>query len=265
MNDYEMMNGTLDDLVFEDRNKEYGAYMLRKEYAKNQLAAFFLSMLVFLVLIVIAYWPKQAMAADKIVMHKEVHTVLTPPPPLPKSPKPLEMKIPAPPKIKYMAPKVTTSVVPADKKMPDMEDIMKAPVISNDGPNHLPDFGGTQVIGEPVEIHDKTQPKKPKIRDFVSEAPRFPGGEAALYSYLKSHINYPEMARELGIQGKVYLTFVVAADGHIIDVNLKRGVDKTLNKEAERVIKGMPNWIPGKDNGKPVYVRCSLPIEFKVK
>lgn len=256
---------TFDDLVFEGRNKDYGAYILRKDNGKRSLIALLCSLSVFLILIAIAYWPKPEQEA--VVETNKVVSVsdLAPPPPIKKTPPPPKLKLPPPPKLKYVAPKITKKEVPDKKKMPTMDEIKKAPKISNEGLNHLPDMSNVQFDNQPAEIKNNDKPKKAKVYEYVEEMPRFPGGEAAMYKYLASHINYPDMAVQLGIQGTVYLTFVVGTDGSIHDVRLKRGVDKELNVEAQRVVKGMPKWSPGKQNGKAVNVRCLLPVHFTLK
>lgn len=261
----DIKEATYDDLVFEGRNKEYGAYVLRKESGKRTLIAFLASLSFFLIFIIVAYWPEPEPEAVEVIEKVVSVSDLAPPPPIKKTPPPPQLKLPPPPKLKFVAPKVTKEEVPEDKKMPTMDDVEKAPVIDNEGLNHLPDMGDVDFNTKPVEIVDQEEPKKPKVYEYVEEMPRFPGGQAAMYKYLASHINYPEMAIQLGIQGTVYLTFVVGTDGSIRDVRLKRGVDKELDAEAIRVVKDMPKWSPGKQNGKAVNVRCLLPVNFTLK
>jgi protein TonB len=100
---------------------------------------------------------------------------------------------------------------------------------------------------------------------FVEEMPEFPGGEKALLNYLAVNVKYPVVAQENGIQGKVYVSFVIDENGHIINVELLRGVDKSLNNEAIRVISSMPKWKPGKQRGKAVKVRFTVPIVFELQ
>lgn len=100
------------------------------------------------------------------------------------------------------------------------------------------------------------------IFTVVEEAPSFPGGEEARIRFLKENIRYPEEAKQLGIQGKVYITFVVETDGSITDIKILRGIGAGCDEEAIRVIKQMPNWIPGKQRAHPVRVQFNLPISF---
>jgi protein TonB len=96
----------------------------------------------------------------------------------------------------------------------------------------------------------------------VEQMPEFPGGESALRNYLSTSVKYPKIALENGIQGKVYISFVVDTNGGISNVKVTRGIDAALDKEAIRVIKAMPKWIPGKQNGQAVRVSFTLPINF---
>jgi protein TonB len=99
----------------------------------------------------------------------------------------------------------------------------------------------------------------------VEVMPEFPGGQAEMAKFLQKNIHYPDMAKEAGIQGKVYISFVVRKDGSVSDVKIIRGVDPSLDKEAMRVVMMMPNWKPGTQNGRPVNVRLNLPINFSLK
>lgn len=100
------------------------------------------------------------------------------------------------------------------------------------------------------------------IFTVVEEMPEFPGGRDELFKYVASEVKYPEEAKKKGIQGRVFVTYVVEKDGSISNVTLLRGVEKSLDAEALRVIKGMPKWTPGKQKGKPVRVQFNLPIHF---
>lgn len=107
---------------------------------------------------------------------------------------------------------------------------------------------------------------KEEVIYFVAEImPEFPGGERALLNYLARNVNYPLIAQENGIEGKVYISFIIDEQGNIYEVNLLRGVDLSLDNEALRVVKGMPKWKPGKQGGKPVKVRYNVPIYFDLR
>lgn len=109
------------------------------------------------------------------------------------------------------------------------------------------------------------EPVKEEIFTAVEQMPQFPGGEAELLKYIASHIKYPTMAAENNIQGRVVVKFVVGKDGKVGDVVVVRGKDPDLDKEAVRVVKTLPNFIPGKMNGQSVSVWYTLPINFKLQ
>ncbi|OQX78524.1 MAG: energy transducer TonB [Bacteroidetes bacterium 4484_249] len=115
---------------------------------------------------------------------------------------------------------------------------------------------------EPVE--EEEEESEEVIFTVVESMPAFPGGDAARIKYLNSNIKYPQMARESGIQGRVFVTFVVEKDGRVTDVRVLRGIGGGCDEEAIRVIKNMPNWNPGKQRGKSVRVQFNMPILFKL-
>ena len=104
-----------------------------------------------------------------------------------------------------------------------------------------------------------------KVFDVVEQMPSFPGGPSALMKYLSENVKYPVVAQENGVQGRVVVSFVVEKDGHITDVKVVRSVDPSLDKEAARVVKSMPSWIPGKQNGSAVRVKYNVPVSFKLQ
>jgi len=117
----------------------------------------------------------------------------------------------------------------------------------------------------PVTTAPPPPPPADKIEDFAEEEPEFPGGEALMMKYLQEKIKYPEMAIQMGDQGKVFVRFVVEPDGSISNVEIARSLTPELDKEAMRVVKGMPNWKPGKNRGRAVRVRVIIPINFKLQ
>lgn len=99
----------------------------------------------------------------------------------------------------------------------------------------------------------------------VEVMPVFPGGQTALVQYIASHLKYPPVAQENGVQGRVFVSFVVGEDGYVEDVQVIKGVDPSLDKEAVRVVKSLPRWTPGNQQGKPVRVRYSVPVIFALQ
>ncbi|RKX17639.1 MAG: energy transducer TonB [Candidatus Zixiibacteriota bacterium] len=115
---------------------------------------------------------------------------------------------------------------------------------------------------EQVEI--QPQEEEEEILNFyvIENKPEFPGGQAAMFKYIAEHTKYPEIAKENGITGKVFVQFVIGKDGKVTDVKVIRGIDPYLDKEALRVVKSMPKWKPGSQRGKAVKVSFQLPINF---
>jgi periplasmic protein TonB len=122
----------------------------------------------------------------------------------------------------------------------------------------------TTVIQEYVPAQVEEEPEDVQIFTVVESMPEFPGGDAARIQYLNDNIVYPQMARESGIQGRVFVTFVVERDGSVTDVQVLRGIGGGCDEEAVRVIRNMPKWVPGKQRGKPVRVQFNMPILFKL-
>jgi protein TonB len=131
---------------------------------------------------------------------------------------------------------------------------------------------GAEAPTEDVEVEVKDdkpqvieQPQQAEIFTVVEEQPGYPGGEESRIRYLQENIKYPEEAKELGIQGKVFVTFVVEVDGAISDVRVLRGIGGGCDEEAIRVVRSMPKWVPGKQRGVPVRVQFNLPIKFTLQ
>ncbi|MCM1070927.1 MAG: energy transducer TonB [[Clostridium] fimetarium] len=118
---------------------------------------------------------------------------------------------------------------------------------------------------EEIIVEEKKEPVKEEVFTAVEQMPQFPGGDAELLKYIATHIKYPTMAAENNIQGRVVVKFVVKKDGQVGDVVVLRGRDPDLDKEAQRVVKTLPKFIPGKMNGQAVAVWYTLPINFKLQ
>lgn len=113
-----------------------------------------------------------------------------------------------------------------------------------------------------VAQEEEAEVQEQEIFQVVETAPSFPGGDGARMKFLQENIKYPQMARESGIQGTVYVTFVVERNGSVTDVKILRGIGGGCDEEAVRVVKNMPKWEPGKQRGKPVRVQFNMPIKF---
>ncbi|HPE74615.1 MAG TPA: energy transducer TonB [Draconibacterium sp.] len=116
-----------------------------------------------------------------------------------------------------------------------------------------------------ISAKEEEEEEEAQVFFIVEDMPEFPGGEMALRTYIANAIKYPVIAQENGIQGKVYVTFVVGKDGSVSNASIARGVDPSIDKEALRVINSLPKWKPGKQRGKPVNVSYTVPINFQLQ
>lgn len=124
----------------------------------------------------------------------------------------------------------------------------------------------TQNAEEAIEVENVVvDDEQPEVYNIVEVDPEFPGGIEALYKYLAENITYPQQAKDSGIQGRVYVTFVVEKDGSITGAKVLRGIGGGCDEEALRVVNAMPKWTPGKQLGEPVRVQFNLPVVFKLK
>ena len=117
----------------------------------------------------------------------------------------------------------------------------------------------------PIEMDEEEEFEEEQIFAVVEAMPEYPGGEIARMRYLADNIKYPTMARESGIQGRVYVTFVVERDGSVTDVRVLRGIGGGCDEEAIRVVSNMPKWVPGRQRNKPVRVQFNLPVRFTLQ
>ena len=161
-----------------------------------------------------------------------------------------EVKPPPPPPPKQV------TVINIVKDDVEVEDDIEIDVEA-DQETEVEDF--TPIVEEEEEVQEM------EIFTVVESMPTDPGGDAARMKFLQKNIKYPQMARESGIQGTVYVTFVVEPDGSVSDVRVLRGIGGGCDEEAVRVIKAMPKWIPGKQRGKPVRVQFNMPIKFTLQ
>ncbi|GAA0538114.1 energy transducer TonB [Chitinophaga japonensis] len=268
------------DILFDGRNKEYGAYALRRKYDQRVRNAMLGTASIVLVVIAgyvinnrllvsgthIRSLPPAIAPIRPIDPLIEEAKPLPPPPALPSSSPP-----PVKPSIKFVNPAVVAdeAVAPEDAPPPMDELTIKAVgVTTADGvedgidPSLLPEGPGTGVIEAPVPA---PRDDREKVFTGVEIPPSFPGGLEALARYLGDHIRYPHLAAENNISGVVTVQFVVDYEGKIKDVkvlSLPRGGG--LEEEATRVIKAMPRWKPGRQNGRAVSVLYSIPVNFRL-
>jgi protein TonB len=248
-----------DDIVFDGRNQSYGAYVIRSIYSRNLLYAVCATLLLIALMVygpAIAAYLKGNEVVEKAPPKKLVYTELSAPPPIDKpKPPPPQIQLPKLQKvIKFVPPKVVKEEVV--EEVPTIEEIKQNEVAA------VEVEGETEVVfEEPVQavVEDDN-----KIFMVVEQQPEFEGGYEAMMNFIRKNMRYPASARRMGIDGTVYVSFVVGKDGSIADVKVLRGISADCDKEAVRVVQMMPPWKPGKQNGKNVFVRFNLPIKFKL-
>lgn len=266
------------DIVFQGRNKVYGAYQLRRSTGKRNIWAmvFVAAVAAVTYLGLAAYNSYQAAQKAKFEAEMEASLFET------KKEAKVEKKTETP-KVEQVqkVEKVKSSIAftpPVIKKDSEVkpEEEMKTQDELKETKTAIGAFdvkgndesGGT-VLKAVEEIATPEPPKQEaeqnKVFDVVEQQPQFPGGMGALNQWLGSNIKYPAMAAENGIEGRVIVQFVVERDGSVSGVHVVRGVDSSLDKEATRVVAQMPKWIPGKQNGSAVRVKYTVPVTFRLQ
>ncbi|MGM9844817.1 MAG: energy transducer TonB [Muribaculaceae bacterium] len=272
------------DIVFEGKNKDFGAYVLRTDSVSrhNKAVAYVLSVLVVILALLILSISGVFSSSDDdelaVSTEQEIATFDS----QDEQEEEIEeeqVKIEEPEEI--IAPeevaneqRITDLLIVEDdkfekeKEVKTQEDMTKneaqAGVIDiTEGTNDL----NKQVVREQVIQETKPKEVEEKVYNIamVEQKPEFPGGEAAMYKWLSDHINYPVAAAEEGVQGRVVVEFVVSKTGNVENVRVLRGRHPALDKEATRLVKSMPKWQPGRNNGQPVKVTYTLPITFKLQ
>lgn len=271
MENNQLLKYVMDDLVFNNRNKSYGAYFLRRIYDKNMTKAIIIASLLFLLLVsapAIISTIKGLIPKQDDLLLKEV--TLTEPPPIDpnKPPPPPPPKVDPPPikdQIKFVPPKVKKDeeVKEEEPPPPTIEEIKDKDIATETRKGEEGGIDASLAEPEPPPVVEEV--KEEKVFSYVEQMPEFPDGQAALQKYLNENLKYPAIARENDIQGRVVVQFVVTKTGNITKVSVVRGIGGGCDEEAVRVIKSMPNWRPGKNNGIAVPVTFTLPVNFKLQ
>ena len=276
----DLISNEWSDMMFENRNKEYGAYVLRRQTGRRNVISMVAVLLLFAAVMVfmIAKNAYEAYQKEHAVMDQVTElSALTQQ--KKKEAKVERKEIPVKQEQQQVVEKVKSSVkftAPVIKKDDEVkpEDELKS---QDEIMNSKVAVGALNVVGndengEVLKAKEviATEPVKPKeeenkVFDVVEQMPSYPGGPSAMMKYLSDHIKYPAIAEENGIQGRVICTFVVERDGSITDVRIAKSVDPSLDKEAVRVVSTMPKWIPGKQNGSAVRVKFTLPVTFRLQ
>lgn len=265
------------DLVFEGRNKAYGAYRLRKSTTKRNI----LAMVAVVILLVVAFI---ILTVKNFVDEQRAKVAMTQVAELTNYDQPKkkaevkQKKVEVEPErvvervkssIKFTAPVIKNDEeVKPDEELKTQDELMSTKTAIGSFDVKGNDDANGEILKAKEVIAEPEPPKheeENKVFDIVEQQPLFPGGPAALMKYLSENTKYPVVAQENGVQGRVTVQFVVEKDGSISDVHVLRGVDPSLDKEAVRVVKSMPRWTPGKQNGITVRVNYRVPVLFRLQ
>lgn len=257
----------LNDLVFSGRNKSYGAYQLRAMYKRNLTFAVVTGSVAFVVLVsfplVRAMFSPDPLSAVPIGANTVVtlaYTAL----PTPSVAVPPEVQVPRKATLKFTPPVVLPDNKVNDDYIPTQDELTKA------------DPGKVTVKGDPgaLNVVETDPPLLPEPVKTIQEdvpffavenMPAFPGGDAELMAYMVSNLKYPALAIRGGVEGKVYVAFVVEKDGSITGASVVKGIGGGCDEEALRVLKAMPAWNPGRQNGNAVRVKITVPVVFRLR
>ena len=276
MSKIDLISNEWTDLVFQGRNQAYGAYQLRKGTSKRNIWSLIVVAAAALLLFLVLQLQRMAEANKKVENTQAVELAK-----LQETKK--EAKVEKKEVVKQEPEKVveqvkssvkfTAPIIKKDNEVKEEDEIKLDEVQKSDKAVGAFTVEGNDEVGGAVlkakeEIAAPEPPKhveETKIFTVVEQMPMFPGGDAALMKYLSSNIQYPTVAAENGVQGRVIVGFVVERDGSITDVNILRGQDPSLDREAMRVVKSMPRWTPGKQNGSAVRVKYQVPVMFRLQ
>ncbi len=265
------------DIIFADRNRAYGAYQLRRSYPQYVGRA--LGYGVALIILFFAFpfiMSKVSGVLQQDDAPIDVVAELGPPPDIdpnnPPPPPPPPPPTPPPPTrstVQFVPPIVKKDEEVADKEPPTVEEVIDTKADVGKETKQGNDEAAPTIEENPSDLKIVEAPKQVEEKTYemfdIQKPPSFPGGEGELLKYLAENIKYPPLARENNIQGVVALTFVIAKDGSVRDVNIVKDIGGGCGKEAVRVVQTMPKWLPGEANGNPVKVRFTLPVRFKLE
>ena len=248
-----------DDIVFVNRNQEYGAYKLRKSYHRTVIIAMLIGIIIIGTAIITPYLNAKALENKSNRAERQVEIkmenldqpteIVAPPPPPPPPPEDVVQQA------KYVPPVVVDSIRPEDVVQLMTADDAQIEVQNEE----VVEF--QEVVKE--EVQEAEVEEVPFV--VVEEMPMFPGGDLELLKYIMEHTNYPEIAKENNIQGRVIVRFCVTSKGGVSQVSILKGVDPELDKESIRVVNTLPGFKPGKQGGIPVPVWFQAYINFKLQ
>lgn len=273
------------DIIFDGKNKEFGAYQLRRNSDKRHNRAVLATLIGLIVILVGAYFlgmyndfrAKQHEAELQAQLEQQLAQMAEE---VPEEEAPEEeiQAVEAPEQEQALPEEILNTIKDTEIQIAADNEVTEDITSKDDVAESTAAAGATtfdqgtdnlEVVrthkDEIIVEEKKPEPKKEEIFTAVEQMPQFPGGEAELMKYVSNHIKYPTMAAENNIQGRVVVKFVVKKDGSVGEVQVLRGKDPDLDKEAVRVVRTLPKFIPGKMNGQAVSVWFTLPINFKLQ
>ncbi len=274
MDNAQLAKASLNDIVFEGRNKAYGAYVLRRLYQRHVTRALIIATAIFALLVffpLIAQYLKDKLPKeDKKNLQENVlmdappldDTKPPPPPPPPEAPPPPPPKLTT---IKFTPPVVKKDEEVKKEEVPDQDELKDKTVstVTVKGNTDAPDLSelsgnGDKVVEEVVEN---------KVYTYVEQMPELPGGggQGAIVAAIQKAVRYPPMALRNQVEGRIFASFTVNPQGDVTDVKVVKGLGSGLDEETIRAIKTLPKFRPGKQNGRAVSVSFTVPITYKIQ
>lgn len=273
MTNAQLATASLDDIVFDGRNQTYGAYRLRHLYQRHVTRALLIATALLALLVggpVLARLLKGPEVAVHYVPTGPLNPIAPPliPDPLPVAPPPVQPVAAHPPQvtaptIQFTPPKIVDDHQQVEEIANQAE--LGHAVISTKttvGPDVV-DFNGLAPVEGPAALGDVM---KPQVYQYVEQMPELPGGggTAAIVAAIQKAAHYPALALANGVEGKVFASFVVNAQGEVTDLKIVKGLGAGLDEETLRAIARLPRFIPGKQNGRAVSVQYTVPISYKI-
>lgn len=269
-------------MVFDGKNKEYGAYQLRKGTSGRNIKSLLILVIAAALVGGFLAWKvieqKQAEEQQAYMEAMELARLQKQAEKEKKKPEKVQPKVEMKKEIpvaretqKFTAPVIKKDELVKEENQVKQMDQLDAKVAVGTKDEEGVKDRTVEAVRSDIAVAAPPPPPAPKpevsnkVFDVVEEMPSFPGGQAALMSFLSSNIKYPVVAQENGVQGRVIVGFVVERDGSITDVKVMRSVDPSLDREAQRVVRAMPRWKPGKQNGSAVRVKYTVPVVFRLQ
>ena len=270
------------DMVFADKRKDYGAYQLRKGTSGRNIKSLLILIIAAALVGGFLAWKvieqKQAEEQQAYMEAMQLAQLQKEAKQREKKQEPIKPKVEQKKEIpvaretqKFTAPVIKKDeLVKEENQVKQMDQLDAKVAVGTENKEGTKDRT-VEAVRNDIAVAAPPPPPAPKpevstkVFDVVEEMPSFPGGQGALMAFLSSNIKYPVVAQENGVQGRVIVGFVVERDGSISDVRVMRSVDPSLDREAQRVVKAMPKWKPGKQNGSAVRVKYTVPVVFRLQ